>query len=184
MKSAKMMMSSLLMAGLLTVEAADVKQAGNQVIITPDAGAARTLCMEVINDHIIRVRATSKDALPQKPQSLMIINQKVPAKTAYNISDEGQTVVVKTKGVKAVVDKQSGEVTFYDARGRLLLKEAQNGKRFKDFTVPEREYGIKGGTQLTEEMKHGLTWQMLFDSPDDESFYGLGQHQSEEFNIR
>jgi alpha-D-xyloside xylohydrolase len=184
MKSAKMMMSSLLMAGLLTVEAADVKQAGNQVIITPDAGAARTLCMEVINDHIIRVRATSKDALPQKPQSLMIINQKVPAKTAYNISDEGQTVVVKTKGVKAVVDKQSGEVTFYDARGRLLLKEAQNGKRFKDFTVPEREYGIKGGTQLTEEMKHGLTWQMLFDSPDDESFYGLGQHQSEEFNMK
>ena len=184
MKSAKMMMSSLLMAGLLTVEAADVKQAGNQVIITPDAGAARTLCMEVINDHIIRVRATSKDALPQKPQSLMIINQKVPAKTAYNISDEGQTVVVKAKGVKAVVDKQSGEVTFYDARGRLLLKEAQNGKRFKDFTVPEREYGIKGGTQLTEEMKHGLTWQMLFDSPDDESFYGLGQHQSEEFNMK
>ena len=38
--------------------------------------------------------------------------------------------------------------------------------------------------QPTEEQKHGLTWQMKFDSPDDEAFYGLGQHQSEEFNMK
>jgi len=50
--------------------------------------------------------------------------------------------------------------------------------------VPERETGIKGGKQLTEEMKHGLTWQLTFDSPEDEAFYGLGQHQSEELNMK
>ena len=66
----------------------------------------------------------------------------------------------------------------------MLLREAKEGKRFWDFTVPEREYGIKGGKQPTEEMKHGLSWQMLFDSPDDEAFYGLGQHQSEELNMK
>ena len=33
-------------------------------------------------------------------------------------------------------------------------------------------------------MKHGLQWQMKFDSPDDEAFYGLGQHQSEELNMK
>ena len=38
--------------------------------------------------------------------------------------------------------------------------------------------------QPTEEQCHGLTWQMTFDSPDDEAFYGLGQHQSEEFNMK
>ena len=37
---------------------------------------------------------------------------------------------------------------------------------------------------MPEAQKHGLTWQMKFDSPDDEAFYGLGQHQSEEFNMK
>ena len=184
MKRTKIFMSSLLLAGALTAQAADVKQQGNSVTITPDGGQARTLCLEVINDNIIRVRATSKDQLPQKQPSLMIVKQAAPAKGSYTVSDEGPTVVVKTAGVKAVVSKSTGEVTFYDADGRQLLKEAKDGKQFKDFTVPEREYGLKGGPAITEEMKHGLTWQMKFDSPDDEAFYGLGQHQSEEFNMK
>ena len=177
-------MASLWLTGATTTHAVDVRQEGNRVMITPDGGQARTLCLEVINDNIIRVRATSKDALPVKPQSLMIVEQKPVAKTAYTISDEEQTVIVKAKGVRAEVDKQTGEVTFFDAAGKLLLREAKDGKRFWDFTVPERELGIKGGVQPTEEQKHGLTWQMTFDSPDDEAFYGLGQHQSEEFNMK
>ena len=58
------------------------------------------------------------------------------------------------------------------------------GKQFWDFTVPERELGIKGGVQPTEAQRHGLTWQMQFRSPAGEAFYGLGQHQSEEFNMK
>ena len=50
--------------------------------------------------------------------------------------------------------------------------------------MPERELGIKTGFTVPEEAKHGLTWQMKFDSPEDEAFYGLGQHQSEEFNMK
>ena len=168
----------------LTAQAADVKQAAGRVIITPDGGQARTLCLEVINDNIIRVRATSKDQLPVKQPSLMIVPQKAPQKGSYTISDEGQTVVVKARNVKAVVSKATGQITFFDANGRQLLREANDGKQFKDFTVPEREYGLKGGPALTEEMKHGLQWRLCFDSPADEAFYGLGQHQSEEFNMK
>ena len=98
-------MASLWLTGATTTHAADVRQEGNSVMITPDGGQARTLCLEVINDNIIRVRATSKDALPVKPQSLMIVEQKPVAKTAYTISDEGQTVIVKAKGVRAEIDK-------------------------------------------------------------------------------
>ena len=184
MNTTKTYVMSLLAVMALTAQAADVKQQGNLVTIYPDGGQAKVVGLEVINDNIIRVRATSADALPQKPKSLMIVPQKAPAKGSYTISEEGGTVVVTAKNVKAVVDKQTGEVTFFDASGQQLLKEAKGGKTFKDFTVPEREYGIKGGTQLTEEMKHGLTWRMLFESPDDEAFYGLGQHQSEEFNMK
>ena len=161
----------------MTTQAADVLTNGNTVTIRPDGGQAKVIRLEVMNDHIIRVRATSKDDLPQKPQSLMIVPLTAPAKNSYSLSEEGETVVVKAENVKAVVSKATGEVTFYDGDDNLLLKEAKDGKQFWDFTVPERELGEKGGAALTDEMLHGLQWQMKFDSPDDEAFYGLGQHQ-------
>jgi alpha-D-xyloside xylohydrolase len=182
MKQFLMMVSALLMAG--TAMAAEVQTSGNYVTIRPDGGQAKVICLEVMNDNIIRVRATSKEALPQKPASLMIVPQVAPQKGSYTISEEGGDVVVKTKNVKAVVSKEDGRVKFFDAEGKKLLKEAKDGKQFWDFTVPERELGMKTGVTVPEEQKHGLSWQMKFDSPDGEAFYGLGQHQSEEFNMK
>ena len=168
----------------MTSLAADVQTSENQVTIRPDGGQAKVIRLEVMNDRIIRVRATSKEALPEKPASLMIVPQTTPPRGSYSVSDEGETVVVTARNVKAVVSKATGEITFFDASGNQLLKEAKDGKQFWDFTVPERELGMKTGVTVAEEQKHGLTWQMKFDSPDDEAFYGLGQHQSEEFNMK
>jgi alpha-D-xyloside xylohydrolase len=176
------MVSALLMTGVSF--AAEVQTSGNIVTVRPDGGQAKVICLEVMNDNVIRVRATSKDALPQKPTSLMIVPQTAPVKGSYTVSEEGETVVVKARNVKAVVSKATGEVCFFDAYGNQLLKEAKDGKKFWDFTVPERELGMKTGVTVPEEQKHGLTWQMTFDSPEDEAFYGLGQHQSEEFNMK
>ncbi|MBP5798739.1 MAG: DUF5110 domain-containing protein [Prevotella sp.] len=182
MKKLLCMLSALLLTGVSF--AAELQTSGNTVTIRPDGGQAKVIRLEVMNDNIIRVRATSEVALPEKPASLMIVPQTTPAKGSYTVSDEGETVVVKTSGVKAVVQKTTGEVTFFDGDGKQLLKEAKDGKQFWDFTVPERELGMKTGYTVPEEQKHGLTWQMKFDSPDDEAFYGLGQHQSEEFNMK
>ena len=162
--------------------AADVQTNGNSLTIRPDGGQARVIRLEIINDQIIRVRATSKEQLPDKLASLMIVPQTSQAKGT--IADEGATMVVKTARVKAVVEKSIGSLTFYDSEGKQLLHEATDGKQFWDFTVPERELGIKGGKQPTQQQRHGLTWRMLFDSTNDEAFYGLGQHQSEQFNLK
>ena len=180
-------------------QAADVKQQGNIVTIRPDSGQAKVIRLEVINDNIIRVRATSKEELPVKPQSLMVVPQ---AQYKGNVTVEeleattGDTVmparvVVKAKNVQAEVNKMTGRIAFFNGEHKPLLQEAYDrlgeepGKQFWDFTVPERELGEKGGPAVTEEMKHGLQWQLKFFSPlNSESFYGLGQHQSEEFNMR
>ena len=182
MKRIKILVSGLLLSS--TMMAAVVQTNGNNVTITPDGGQAKVVYLEVINNQIIRVRATSKDALPVKPASLIRVPVAAPAKGSYTITDEGDNVVVRTQKVKAVVQKATGQITFFDASGKQLLKEAQEGKKFWDFTVPERELGMKTGYTVPEEQKHGLSWQMKFDSPEDEAFYGLGQHQSEEFNMK
>ena len=182
MKKLLCMVSALLLTGISF--AAEVQTNGNTVTIRPDEGQAKVIRLEVMNNNIIRVRATSKDALPEKPASLMIVPQVAPAKGSFSVNEEGDKVVVKAENVKAVVSKATGEVIFYDAEGKVLLKEAKDGKQFWDFTVPERELGMKTGFTVPEDAKHGLTWQMKFDSPEDEAFYGLGQHQSEEFNMK
>ncbi len=168
----------------LAMAAAEVQQSGNKVTVKPDGGQAKVICLEVMNDNIIRVRATSESVLPVKKPSLMIVPQTAPAKNAYTVSENEQSVTVKAKNVTAVVNKATGAIVFFDATGKQLLKEAKDGKKFQNFTVPEREYGVRNIGGVTEDMKHGLTWQMLFDSPSDEAFYGLGQHQSEEFNMK
>jgi alpha-D-xyloside xylohydrolase len=184
MKNLRLLLTVVTAAATMTMTAAEVEQKGNMVLVRPDGGQARLIRLEVVNDHIIRVRATSKDGLPEKPASLMVVPQQAPAKGSYTISDDDSVVTVRARDIRAVVYKASGRLDFFDADGRQLLREAVDGKTFSDFTVPEREYGLKGGAPLTEEMKHGLQWRLRFDSTADEAFYGLGQHQSEEFNMK
>ena len=191
MKKLLCMVSALMATGVLS--AADVQTKGNIVTIRPDSGQAKVIQLEVISDNIIRVRATSKDQLPVKPQSLMIVPQQ-PYKGQVEIKQNEASrsehiimpahVIVKAKNVHARVFTSNGRIRFSDGNGRPLLDETVDGKKFWDFTVPERELGMKTGYTVPEEQKHGLTWQMTFRSSNDEAFYGLGQHQSEEFNMK
>jgi len=161
---------------LLLVSCTDGQQ--GFVTIHPSGGQAKVIRLQVVGDQIIRVQATSEAALKDK-QSLIIVPQN--ATPDYQVQEDEASVKVSTGKLTAVVSKSTGELTFYDAAGKVWLKEASGGKVFEPFTVPDREIGI--GT-ITEEQRHGLTWNAVFDSPADEAFYGLGQHQSEELNMK
>ena len=168
--------------------AATVEQSGTSVTIRPDRGEARVVRLQVVDDGIIRVRATSEEMLPEKEASLIVLKEMQEKGMKgqeqapwFKVTEDATRVTVKTQRVMAVVSKENGRIQFFDANGKVLLQEAAQGKTFQEFRVPEREIG--SGTP-TEEQKHGLTWRMLFDSPADEAFYGLGQHQSEELNMK
>ena len=182
MKQSKLLLTLFLALGL-SASAAGVKRSGNFVTVSveqPQANGAQLVRLQVVNDNIIRVQSTAEKAFPKKHKSLMIVDQK--AKPQFSVKEEGGKVIVTAKNVRAEVEKKSGRVVFFDAQGKQLLKEtAQQGKTFKRFTVPEREIGV--GT-LTEQERNAWTWHMQFDSPADEAFYGLGQHQAEDFNYK
>ena len=171
--------ASLVMTLLM---AADYQVKGQFITIPvqqPQTDGAKVVRLQVVTDNIIRVQATSDNQLPEK-KSLIIVPQK--QKAAFSVTD-GNKVCVKAKNVEARVDKETGAVTFFDANGKQLLKEAKDGKTFKKFRVPDREIGVDID-KVSEEQRNGLSWRMLFDSPQDEAFYGLGQHQSEELNMK
>ena len=182
MKMQRVLMTVLSSMTALALMAADYTVSGQFVTIPVKdvkAGCPQVVRLQVVNDHIIRVQATSEAQLPEK-QSLIVVKQ--TAKPKFTVTD-GDVVSVKAQGVEARVEKATGRVTFFDANGKQLLKEAENGKTFKPFRVPDREIGVDVA-KVPEEQRNGLTWRLLFDSPKTEAFYGLGQHQSEELNMK
>ena len=182
MKNLRTLIATFLLTCASWSQAADYTVNGNFISIPVKnavANGPRLIRLQVINDNIIRVQATPESAMPQK-ESLIVLPQSTFA--VFEISQTGNTVDVKTANIHALVDVNSGHVQFTDLQGNTILNEqAQGGKTFTRFTVPEREIGV--GT-LTDEQRNGWTWRALFDSPDNEAFYGLGQHQAEELNMK
>ena len=137
--------------------------------------------LQVVNDQIIRVQATAEQSFRNK-QSLIIVPQN--SKANYKVEEQGDKLIITTAAMRAVLNEATGQITFYDLKDNVLLNEvAQGGKTFKPFTVPDREIGVDIA-KVPEAQKHGWSWRALFDSPDNEAFYGLGQHQSEELNMK
>ena len=168
----------------IVASAAGYTTHGNMVTIPVQkakANGARLVRLQVINENIIRVEATAEDQFPEK-QSLIVVPQQPFVRFAVEMQSPS-VVKVETEKVVALVNVNNGQVRFFDLAGNVRLSELPNGKGkvFKPFTVPEREVGV--GT-LTDRERHGWTWNAVFSSPDDEAFYGLGQHQSEEFNMK
>ncbi len=164
------------------VSAADYTTKDNYVTIpvkSPADNGSKMVRLQVIGKNIIRVQATAETQFPEKT-SLIIVPQK--KYSAFNVEQKDGNVEVSTASVRAVVNTETGRVQFFDANGKTLLSEkVKGGKTFTPFTVPEREIGI--GT-LTDKERNAWTWHASFDSPSDEAFYGLGQHQSEELNMK
>ena len=105
MKRLKIFILAVL-TGIMCAQATTVERQGRTVIIRPDNGQARVVCLEVVNDGIIRVRATSKEALPQKPKSLIIVPQ--TAAPQYEVTEDAEHVYVKAAQVQAVVSRRTG----------------------------------------------------------------------------
>ena len=130
-------------------------------------GDARMVRLQVVGEKIIRVSATPDGAFAD-PASLVVLPQQ--GTTEFTVSQDNDTVTVATSYINASVVTTTGEVWFTDTDGNLLLREQIDGG--KHFTPIEA-----GGTR-------GYTIRQVFESPDDEAFYGLGQHQSDEFNYK
>lgn len=166
----------------LNVAAKGYVQQGDKLTIQVEKQSSespRLVRLQVINDKIIRVESTRETSFPVK-SSLIIVPQLATPK--YSVTEQDNTLTVTTKQLQAIVDKQTGRVRFLTRDGKSLLSESEyQGKTFKPFVVPQREIGV--GT-LTDTQKNGWTWRAVFDSPADEAFYGLGQHQSEELSMK
>lgn len=145
-----------------------VDQQGVTVKLTaPAQNGPRLVRLRPQSENIVRVSATAERKFSD-PQSLVIIHPDTFPE--FSVSVEGDTVTLATSAIRANVLATTGQVWFTDLDGNVILSEQNGGG--KEFTPIEVE-----GTK-------GWTWRQVFESEDDEAFYGLGQHQSDEFNYK
>ena len=137
----------------------NVKNAG------PDG--ARLVRLQVMGDKLIRVSATPDKKFADNP-SLVVVPQESTPK--FEVVETDSTVKVVTSQIQAEVSLSTGDVKFYDSEGKLILAEDEGGRRF---------------TPIEVEGKKAYTVRQLFESiNDEEGIYGLGQHQSDEWNYK
>lgn len=137
-------------------------QTAEGVVITPAEGPARQVRLQVINDRIIRVTATPEDSF-DLPESLMVT---ATPSGAFSVSQDGDTLTLTTGGASAIASLRTGLVSFRNAEGQAVLAE-----HVRDAFTP-----------VSVEGQDFYAVRQQFNRGSDEGFYGLGQHQNQQFN--
>ncbi len=128
----------------------------------------RTVRLQVIDQDIIRVSATPSDTFRQDSSLVVVFENRENPK--FEITEDGSLVKLYTTKIVATVSKKTGEVTFADRSGKPILQEKTGGGKYF--------------APISVEGDDAFSFRQVFDSPDHEAFYGLGQHQADEFNYK
>ena len=161
------LLASLLLA---SCSSSNIENIGNGIVVNvpaTDSTSAQKVRLEVLGEKLIHVSATP-DKQFSTEKSLVVIPQ--DRKVEYTIEETDKSVSLKTSEIIATLSKNTGEIKFFDKNGNVILEEEHGGGR--TFTPIEVE-----GTK-------GYSIRQVFESPADEAFYGLGQHQADEFNYK
>ena len=129
---------------------------------------AKVIRLEIINDQIIRVVAAPTTSISDQ-KSLCAV-ERSGSNPVFSVAEGKDKVVISTSKIKASVSLITGQIIFTDNDNKVILKEPSDGGN--------------SFTPVTVEGSKGYAMQQIFESPDDEAFYGLGQHQSDEFNYK
>ena len=124
------------------------------------------LRLQVCSDSIIRVRYSLTESVPAHPD-LVVIKDSWPA-TKWEMQSSGESVVLSTTQIKAVISRKDSSVTFQDSAGKALFQQTE---------VTVTPVIVNG-----EQTHHVELFSKLWGSY--ESFYGLGQHQAGVWNYR
>lgn len=157
--------SALMMAGCAPK---DYSVKGNTVTVkvtSPNGETPSQVRLQVLGEKIIRVSATPDGAFHDRP-SLVVLPQK--GKVPFSVKADSGTVTVSTAALTAAVRISDGNLRFTGADGKTFTASG---------TAPGMHF-----TPIEVEGKRAYSTQVVFDSPEDEAFYGLGQQQTGEFN--
>lgn len=154
----------------LWAQTADYKVLPDGVILFPQtefSGGAKAVQLKVMASGIIRVIASPEKEIEAR-NSLIVIAK--PKTSGFKVKEENGKVVLSTGLVSAMIHAQSGAVGFADNTGKVIIAERGSSGRALE---PVMHDG------------HSLyATKQVFETGEDDAFYGLGQHQEDAMNYK
>jgi alpha-D-xyloside xylohydrolase len=146
-----------------------VEKLTDGIIVHPaNGGTAKAVRLRVISPSIVQVTASAADTF-STAKSLIILPE-VSGVSDWKLEETDKKLTLITSALRATISLETGEVSFADTTGQVILQEKQGGG--------------KTLTPLIVDNERTYSLRQQFESPDDEAFYGLGQHQEGLMNYK
>jgi alpha-D-xyloside xylohydrolase len=138
------------------------KRFSDKVDITLSDG---TLRVSPLTDNVVRITFYQKTEgnLPE-----LVFTSSIPT-PEFQVSDSPFKLEIKAKKISVLLDKQTGELSYADHLGKVFLNEKAGSRKL----IPD---SVQGEPCFVAEQG--------FESPSDESIFGLGQFQDGQYNLK
>lgn len=124
-----------------------------------------TLGIYPASDNAVRIRLF-KGSEPEIPEFILTANSPTPV---FKTTETSSELIVELKDIHVIVDKKTGRLSYASSTGEIFLQE-------------------KPGTRkLSPDSVEGMPCFMAeqsFESPENESIFGLGQFQDGHYNLK
>jgi alpha-D-xyloside xylohydrolase len=124
--------------------------------------------LEFVTENIVHVSATAESKFANTES--LIIEEKPRQRVEWSLEEMGPEVQLSTNRMAARISLNTGEITFFDNNGLARLSELKGGGKI--FRV----------AKLDAEPIYQI--QQVFESPNGEAFFGLGQFQNAVMNYK
>lgn len=161
MKILKLVFITLLLS--LQLNAADnFVRESNRIVFNIEKG---TFAIYPLTDNSVRVQFFNIEdkTLPE------LVFEGKPSVPEFKVSETKKSINVTLKDLVVELDKKTGSLTYFDGLGKLILSEKAGSRMFKPASIMGEPCFFV---------------EQTFDSPEDESIFGLGQFQDGNFNLK
>jgi alpha-D-xyloside xylohydrolase len=158
---------------------------------------SRRLRIAFITDAIARLTFT--DGKPFKTTPSLMVTTKAVCRD-YRLQENAGDFVIATSAVKLVVARQTGAISYFDDRNRLLVREPDRGGRWltaKEVhrNVYRKEARVTSGQSVDGVRASGADHERVLDRQafeaklefvfgENEALFGLGSHEEGYGNLR
>lgn len=183
--------------GITKIEEVQTNQNGENAkswILKSEQATHRILPM---SDNIVRITYTEEEKFSTREKPGVIATAK---ENSFTCTEDEKNVIFQSEKMKIEVSKIKGTYTYYDANGKILLKDAEkkskNLEKFQayrvDETLPAEVVQVKTADGTKDIIKEApkipdgeyYHTRISFDWQDGEALYGLGQNEEGLMNLR
>lgn len=124
-----------------------------------------SLEIKPLNDNAVRVQFYSANS-SLLPELVFTTKSLVPQ---FEVKESKRDISLLLKNLIVKVNRDNGKLSFFDGSGKLILNEKVDSRKVEPALVMgDTCYFVEQG----------------FESPDDESIFGLGQFQDGQYNLK